>query len=150
LLFYTENPYMKSYSVIIILFLFQCSSITAQDTDSVKFKSLLPYDFHLQYLKAEKALLVDVREFYEFKGKRLKEAVNIPLSGNLEFSADTIDKDISLFLYCLIGDRSEYAAKYFCAHGFTKVYSLEGGIEVWRKEGMQVARKKLKNRGKRR
>ena len=133
---------MKSLHLIITLSLLLCNSIIAQVTDSVPFKSLLPYDFHLEYLIADKALLIDIREFFEFPGKTIKGSVSIPLSGNLEFSADTIDKDCSLFIYCLIGDRSEYAAMYFYSMGFAKVYSLEGGIEAWRKERMPVEKKK--------
>jgi len=140
---------MKTLPGISLLLLLLCSSITAQVADSVKFKSLLPYDFHMAYLKEEKALLIDVREFYEFRDNRIREAVNIPLSGNLEFSADTIDKECALLIYCLIGDRSEVAAKYFCTRGFTKVYSLEGGIEAWRKERMPIVRKKPKDKGTR-
>jgi hypothetical protein len=82
---------MKAFPVIIIFILIFSSSITGQVPDSVKFKSLLPYDFHLTYLKENKAILIDVREFFEFRTSRLTDAVNIPSSGNLGSAADTID-----------------------------------------------------------
>ena len=114
----------------------------AQFPDTLKYKSLDPYYFHLNYLKEEKAIIVDVREHFEYRGKRLEGAVNIPSSGNLEFAADTIGKDYALFFYCTTGYRSKRVAAYFVEKGFQKVYSLEGGIVAWRKEGMEVTKKR--------
>ena len=117
-----------------------------QDLDSVKYKSLEPYYFHISYLKEKKALLIDVREVFEYRGRRIRDAVNIPSSGNLEFSADTIDKDVALFLYCTTDYRSKRAADYFSSKGFTKVYLLIGGISAWKKDGFPVERKWVKRR----
>jgi len=135
---------MKAFPVIIIFILIFCSSITGQVSDSAKFKSLLPYDFHLTYLKEDKAILIDVREFFEFRRARLKDAVNIPSSGNLGFAADTIDKECALFLYCTTGYRSKRVAEFFHDKGSHKLYSLEGGIVLWRKDGFPVVRRKIK------
>ncbi len=104
---------MKSYFLIATCFLLTLATIKGQVPDSVKFKSLQPYYFHLNYLKEDTALLIDVREFFEYRGSRLKDAVNIPSSGNLEFSADTIDKECALFLYCTTDYRSIRVARFF-------------------------------------
>jgi len=137
---------MKFFRVAItFLLLFSCQ-ISGQVTDSVKFKSLSPYYFHLNYLKEEHVLMVDVREFFEYRGRRIKDAINIPSTGNLEFSADTIDKNVTLFLYCTTDYRSIRAARFFAGHGFSKVYSLEGGIVAWRKEGFPVEKKRVKRK----
>jgi len=45
------------------------AQIFAQVPDSQKFKSLDPYYFHLNYLKEERALIIDVREPFEFRGR---------------------------------------------------------------------------------
>jgi rhodanese-related sulfurtransferase len=123
------------------------SRTSAQVTDSLKYKSLDPYYFHLNYLKEEKAILIDVREPFEFRGKRLKDAVNIPASGNLEFAADTINKEFALFFYCTTDYRSKRVAVKFYDYGFRKIYNLEGGIVAWRKEGMGVSRRRVRSRG---
>jgi rhodanese-related sulfurtransferase len=115
-------------------------------TDSVTFRSLPPYYFHLDYLKEDKAILIDVREFFEFRRTRIKDAVNIPSTRSFQIPADTIDKACALFLYCTTGYRSTRAARYFSEHGFTKVYSLDGGIIAWKKDGFPVIRKKIKRR----
>jgi thioredoxin 1 len=137
---------MKSFSAIIALLLFSYCYLTAQVPDSVKYKSLDPYYFHLDYLKTDTALLVDVREFFEFRRLRIKDAVNIPSSGNLEKSYDTIDKDCALFLYCTTDYRSERVARRLYDIGFRKLYSLEGGIVAWKRDGFTVVRKKVKRK----
>jgi phage shock protein E len=131
----------------ILVILFSLTTlISGQLPDSLKFKSLDPYYFHLNYLKEEKALLIDVREFFEYKKSRIKDAVNIPSSGNLEFAADTINKELHIFLYCTTGYRSKRVAFKFYDYGFRNLYNLEGGISAWKKEGMAVDHKRLKGK----
>ncbi len=137
---------MKTKLIICACLLFICGFASGQTADSVKFISLPPRDFQQTYNNAAKSLLVDVREFFEYRKSRIKNAVNIPSSGNLEYSADTIKKDVSLFLYCTSGFRSKRVAKYFSGKGFTKVYSLEGGINAWKKEGLDVEKKRIRKR----
>ena len=132
---------MKTYSFIILFTLSLCSFKRA-GSDSLKFKSLPPAEFLAAYQKSQKAVMIDVREFFEYRKSRIKDAINIPSSGNLEVSADTLDKDSNLFLYCTSGFRSKRVAKFFSEEGFTKVYSLDGGIMAWRKEGTAWIRKR--------
>lgn len=135
---------MKPVSGISLLVLIFCSALSAQVPDSLKYKSLLPYDFHLAYLKADKAILIDVREFFEYKKSRLRDAVNIPSSGNMDFAADTLNKESALFFYCTSGFRSKRVAVKFYDKGFRKLYSLNGGITAWKKENMPIDRKRKK------
>jgi rhodanese-related sulfurtransferase len=135
---------MKTYSLIILFTLILCGISKGQANDSLKFKSLPPAEFLAAYQKAQKGLMIDVREFFEYRKSRIKDAINIPSSGNLEVSADTLDKDSNLFLYCTSGFRSKRVAKFLSEEGFTKVYSLDGGLMAWRKEGMPVVKKKLR------
>ena len=137
---------MEKSILILLLILGPFFPVKGQAQDSVKFKLLEPYDFHLTYLKEDKAVLIDVREFFEYKKKRIKDAVNIPSSGNLEFAADTLDKESVLFLYCTTGYRSKNVAKKFSEKGFQKVYSLDGGINAWKKDGFPIERKKIRRK----
>ena len=141
---------MKTLPIIVIFLLIFSSLTTSQIQDSGKFKSLLPNDFQMTYLKEEKATLIDVREFFEFRKTRLKGAINIPSSGNLGLSADTIDKQCALFFYCTSGYRSKRVAVFFHDKGFNKLYSLEGGIVAWKKNGMPVEKKRIKAQDTRR
>ena len=120
---------MKSKLLTGILLLLFCNSIIAQDADTLKYEILSANEFELIYSKDDKALLIDVREFFEYRKSRLKNAINIPSSGNLEFVSDTINKDKALYLYCTSGYRSKKAAAFFGKQGFRKVYSLDCGIK---------------------
>lgn len=137
---------MKPLSVFILFIIISLGQVAGQIPDSLKFKSLLPYDFHLAYLKADKAILIDVREFFEYKKSRLKDAINIPSSVNLDFAADTLNKESALFLYCTSGFRSKRIAGKFYDKGFRKLYSLDGGITAWKKEGNPLDHKRVRKR----
>jgi len=129
---------------MILIFLLMLSDISAvQAPDSLKYKSLPPAAFLTAYQKSEKGMMIDVREFFEYKKSRLKDAINIPSMGNLDIPADTIDKNYDLFFYCTSGFRSKRVAKFFSDKGFTRCYSLEGGIAAWRREKMAVEKKRL-------
>jgi rhodanese-related sulfurtransferase len=137
---------MKNLPVCIVFMLVLFSPVIGQVQDSDKFLSLLPTDFHQAYLNDDKPILIDVREFFEYRKSRINGAVNIPSSGNLKISADTIDKGSSLYVYCTSGFRSRRVAKYFCDEGFSKVINLEGGITTWKDDGMEVEKKHLRKK----
>ena len=120
--------------------------IIGQTSDSSKYLSLEPYDFNLQHLRTDSARLIDVREFFEYKGNRIKDAVNIPSSGNIEIPADTIDKNYNLFLYCSTGYRSRKVADFFYSKGFRKLYNLEGGIVAWKRDGFPVEKGRVRRK----
>jgi len=139
---------MNRILIIGSILLLSIGQLEGQPTDTVKYQSFEPYDFHLQYLREESAMLIDVRQFFEFKGRRIKDAVNISSSGNLEISTDTIDKNYSLFFYCSNGFRSKRVAEFFYDKGFRKLYNLEGGIVAWRKDGFPVQKGKIRRKRK--
>lgn len=137
---------MKTPIPLIVLLTVSCLELSAQSADSVKYISLEPYDFHLAWLRDDSAMLIDVREFFEYKRSRIKDAVLISSSGNLDFAADTLDKDLALFLYCTTDYRSIRVAREFAEKGFRVVYNLEGGVRAWRRDGFPVERHKVKRR----
>ena len=141
---------MKLSLPLIVFLTVLCLETSAQSADSVKYISVEPYDFHLAWLKTDKALLIDVREFFEYKRSRIKDAVNIPSSGNLEFAGDTLEKDLSLFLYCTTDFRSKRVSEKFSRMGFAKVYDLEGGIKAWKRDGFPVEGRRKGTKAQRR
>ena len=135
------------YPIAIAIFIFvACSSLSAQVPDSAKFQSVPPYYFHLNYLKTDPALLIDVREFFEYKRSRIKDAINIPASSALKKVADTISHNCALFLYCTTDSRSDWVAKKLYDLGFRKLYSLKGGIVAWKKDGFPVEKKRIRRK----
>jgi len=135
---------MKISVYLLVFIAVVCLESSGQTADSVKYKSLKPHDFNLAYLKDSNAVLIDVREYFECKKSRIKDATNIPSSGNIDIAADTINKDIPLYIYCTSGYRAKKVCARLAEKGFTKLYNLEGGINAWKEEGLPVEKKRLK------
>jgi NADPH-dependent 2,4-dienoyl-CoA reductase/sulfur reductase-like enzyme/rhodanese-related sulfurtransferase len=72
-------------------------------------------------------IIIDVREKYEFKYGRIKEAINIPLS-ELRDRIDEIPKDRPVYLHCKTGQRSYNAALVLQNMGYDKVYNITGSF----------------------
>jgi len=78
------------------------------------------------------AILIDVRTEEEYNKDHINGSINIPLQ-----SIETIDYkfDDVIVLYCATGIRSAEAAQKLVDKGYTKVYSLDGGLINWGFEG---------------
>ena len=135
---------MKISISIFIYLLFNSFFLHGQVPDSLKYQSLDPKAFQQKYREEKNPLLLDVREFFEFRKSRIRGAINIPTGKGFEITADTISKDNPLFFYCYSGGRSKKAAIIFYDKGFRKLYNLKGGITLWKKEELPVVRKKIK------
>jgi rhodanese-related sulfurtransferase len=83
-------------------------------------------------INREDALVVDVREADEFSAGHLPEARNIPLA-KLADRISEIEKykDKPLIVACASGMRSAKGCGELGKLGFTKVYSLAGGVDAW-------------------
>jgi rhodanese-related sulfurtransferase len=143
LILYLVHP-VTMKSLLIFICLIFTPVLSAQVPDSLKYISLAPNEFQKACANDTNALLVDVREFFEYRKSRIKNAVNIPSSENLQVSADTIDKGKHLFIYCTSGYRARRVAVKLYDMGFTCLFNLEGGIMAWRKAEMPVEKKKKK------
>jgi rhodanese-related sulfurtransferase len=135
---------MNQRLILSIGFLIIFSIATGQVPDSLKYISIGPAGFQKAFQNDSNSVLIDVREFFEYKKSRIDHAINIPSSWNLDVPADTMKKESPLFFYCTSGFRSKRVAKHFYDKGFLKLYSLDGGINEWKKEGLPVNKKKIK------
>ena|SRR5688572_13620248 len=87
--------------------------------------------FKENFNKASKAELIDVRTAEEFAGGSIKGARNLDImTGQLQASLASLDKDKEYFVFCRSGNRSASACKLMAGQGF-KVYNLVGGIGAW-------------------
>lgn len=77
--------------------------------------------------------LVDVRTPGEYNAGHIDDAVNFDLSDRTTFmkQIETLDKDQPVYLYCLVGSRSAYAAKILRSKGFTQIFDYSGGYNNW-------------------
>jgi molybdopterin/thiamine biosynthesis adenylyltransferase/rhodanese-related sulfurtransferase len=87
----------------------------------------------------EDALWVDIREPDEWEQGHLPGAVHVP-RGNLESRIERIapDKNRQVVLYCADGNRSAFAAKTLGELGYAHAHSLAGGIEDWKRDGLEI------------
>jgi len=79
--------------------------------------------------------LVDCRELYEWSAGRIDGAVHIPLNSIMAGVTGDLDPGRPVVVVCRSGNRSELAALMLQARGF-QAYNLEGGMELWEREGL--------------
>jgi rhodanese-related sulfurtransferase len=90
-------------------------------------------------LNQDDAVPVDVRPEAAFKAGHIINAINISqqdITGGAARLAK--HKDRPLLVYCESGAQSGAAVKALRHQGFTKVYSLRGGLAAWRAENLPV------------
>jgi rhodanese-related sulfurtransferase len=92
-----------------------------------------------QLINREDAQVIDVREPDEYAAGHLPESRNFPLA-RLEERAGELGKlkDTPLILVCQSGARTSGACKQLEKLGFSKVHSLDGGINAWRTAGLPL------------
>ncbi|MCW3011433.1 MAG: rhodanese-like protein [Solirubrobacterales bacterium] len=79
------------------------------------------------------AILVDVREGYEWDAGRVEGATHIELE-RLASKSDELPKNTTIIFNCRLGARSAMAAQAFRGAGFD-AWSMAGGLERWHAEG---------------
>ena len=90
----------------------------------------------------EGALIVDVRELYEWNEGHIPGAVHIPLAslsgrlGELDASRETIT-------VCHSGSRSRSAAQSLQKAGFAQVNNLAGGMISWTRQRLPISTSSL-------
>ncbi len=111
----------KLFLLLVIVLLTACGTIY-EVIDANKAKDLIDNG----------AILIDVRTEEEYANDHIEGSINIPLS-NIE--SITYDLEDVIVLYCATGVRSGEAAKILTDKGYTKIYSLDGGLINWGFEG---------------
>lgn len=84
-----------------------------------------------QFLKTEKAILLDVRTKEEYESGHIENSENIPLQQIDKVLAKVTDKNTPLFVYCQSGARSSSATSALKQMGYQDVTNI-GGISSYR------------------
>lgn len=137
---------MKKTTILILLSVSFLLRATGQGKETPAYINLEPYDFHMTWLREDKALLIDVREPFEYRRNRIKDAINMPSQAALNSLTDTLDRNFCLLFYCSTDYRSKRAAATAAERGFRKVINLDGGIVAWKRDGFPVDRSRLKKK----
>ena len=94
---------------------------------------LSPQEFKDAMDKDPTAVLVDVRETFEWDICRIDGAKLLPLSSFDPLKSE-LDPDSTIYLYCYKGKRSMLALRELKKAGFKKLKNLNGGIDLWAEE----------------
>jgi rhodanese-related sulfurtransferase len=86
---------------------------------------------------AGEAILIDVREPWEWKQLRIPGAVLIPLA-EVPQRLDEIPDDRDVYVHCRLGGRSAKAVEFLHEHGRPRAINVVGGIEAWQEAGLGV------------
>jgi len=78
----------------------------------------------MEKLVNEGAMLIDVREDYEYEIEHLKYAINYPSTTILNTISDEVIKTAPLIIYCVSGTRSKKVVEGLIQLGYTQVYDL--------------------------
>ena len=94
---------------------------------------LSPSEFSKQLKETENPTILDVRTPGEFAEGHIQNALNIDWNGaSFDVQVSKLDKNKTVFVYCLSGGRSGSAANQLRSNGFKNVLELDGGMMAWR------------------
>lgn len=82
-------------------------------------------------LRQRGATVVDIRDPHSYATLHIAGSQRIDNQTLADFMAQA-DMDQPLVVVCYHGHSSQSAAAFFSQQGFSEVYSLNGGFEVWR------------------
>jgi rhodanese-related sulfurtransferase len=87
------------------------------------------------------ALVIDLRAKESFDAGHIGDARNVPMA-ELESQAENLKKwrDKNVITYCDSGAAGASGARTLMKLGFTKVFSLSGGLNAWIKDNLPLAR----------
>lgn len=83
------------------------------------------------------AVLIDVREPFEWRAGRARGARHIPLA-DLPASLDSLPRSAPIYLICATGRRSHNAAVFLRQSGFARPINVRGGTEAWQRAGLPI------------
>jgi thiosulfate sulfurtransferase len=93
------------------------------------FKRISPQQ--AQALREQGGVVVDIRDVHSYSSGHIRGSTHLDNHSLHDFIA-AADLDQPLIVTCYHGHSSQSAAAYLVNQGFSDVYSLDGGFEVWR------------------
>ena len=87
------------------------------------------------------ALVIDLRSKELYDAGHIGDARNVPMAG-LESQAEALKKwrNKNVITYCDSGNTGASGARKLMKLGFTKVFSLHGGLNAWVKENLPLVK----------
>lgn len=82
------------------------------------------------------ALVLDVREQFEWDAGHIEGSVHIPMN-EIPRRIEELPKDQKVIVVCHLGQRSAHVANFLAQQGY-EVENLDGGLEHWSAEGLPL------------
>lgn len=101
-------------------------------------RNLFIEDYRAQIALSDHVLL-DVREGEEWAMGHAPGALHIPLY-DLPERLSEVPQGKPVVVMCASGVRSLYGGQFLVENGFSDVYSLDGGINLWARKGLPIER----------
>jgi rhodanese-related sulfurtransferase len=131
----SHHPYLTSLAVAMAL----AVMVFELRTRSQNFSALLPQE--AIRLMNQGAQMVDLRDTAAFAAGHVTGARHLAPEQR-DMAAESLKKfkDKMLVLYCEQGQSAASVTRQLHASGFTKVFTLRGGLAAWRAEGLPLQR----------
>ena len=84
-------------------------------------------------LLAANAHAVDIRDPQSYLAGHISDAVRLD-NDNVQAFVSSADQQRPLVVCCYHGNSSQQAAAWLASIGFSEVYSLDGGFELWQQQ----------------
>ena len=78
-------------------------------------------------------VILDVRTVSEYEENHIENAINIPID-ELQIRLDELNNRNKILVYCRTGNRSSTAIEILIEAGYTEIYHMYEGINVWIQE----------------
>ena len=131
----SHHPYLTSLAVAMAL----AVMVFELRTRAQNFSGLLPQE--AIRLMNQGAQVVDLRDTAAFAAGHVSGARHLAPEQR-DMAAESLKKfkDKMLVLYCEQGTQAASLTRQLHANGFTKVFTLRGGLAAWRAEGLPLQR----------
>ncbi|MFW6289709.1 MAG: rhodanese-like domain-containing protein [Mariniphaga sp.] len=89
--------------------------------------------------KSNRAVLIDVREEYEWETERIDGVLFHPMQQIAQW-LPTLHRNQNIIVYCHKGIRSTHVAQFLKNQGFPYALNMDGGISAWKARGLPVTK----------
>lgn len=97
----------------------------------MRFQFMTPQALSEQMASDQQPVVVDIRDSNSFAVGRIQGSKALDNS-NVQTFIEQTAKDTPVVVCCYHGNSSQSAAQFLVDQGFSEVYSLQGGYEMWK------------------
>ena len=120
---------MLRFVFFFLLLFYSCQIFESNEINEIS-------DIQFTEIQYANHILVDVRTSEEYESGHIQDAVNFDFySESFQKEILSLDKSISIILYCRTQNRSTKTANYLKENGYKEITVIAGGITSWVKNG---------------